>query len=188
MSKYGNIQYLIDRPEPSEIFLKARSIAGRQLQSQFKIFNRGIINSSHDGFKWIKTELTYPSFDNLTFAFKSSVFSVVIELIDGDGSSFSQQQRECLLKACGDNNLIPCLFKIYLREQSNNFLENLISGENLDEYELLPFQEGWNLYNPSNKLLSAPYAASSIPYPILWESVKAGSSDFTLMPAWQDSV
>ena len=50
MSKYGDIQYLIDRPDPSEIFLKARQIAGIQLQEQFELFNKGksqpIINFS----------------------------------------------------------------------------------------------------------------------------------------------
>jgi len=41
MGKYGDIQYLIDRPEPINIFLQARQIAGFQLQEQFKIYNKG---------------------------------------------------------------------------------------------------------------------------------------------------
>ena len=94
MSEYGDIQYLIDRPEPSEIFLRARHIAGSQLQDQFNANNQKSVNSSYDGFKWIKAELTYPSFDNLTFDFKNSIFSVVIELIDDKGSSFTRQQKD----------------------------------------------------------------------------------------------
>lgn len=161
MSKYGDIQYLIDRPEPSEIFLKARSIAGRQLQSQFNILNKEIVNSSYDGFKWIKAELTYPSFDNLTFAFKNSIFSVVIELIDKSGSSFTQQQKKRLLEACEENNLNACLFKIALREKSENLLENIINDANLEEYELMPLQEGWNLYNPLNNNSINPHIIST---------------------------
>lgn len=40
MSKYGEIQYLIDRPEPSEIFIRASHIAGSQLQNHFKANNQ----------------------------------------------------------------------------------------------------------------------------------------------------
>jgi len=144
MNKYGDIQYLIDRPEPSEIFLKARNIAGVQLQEQFSVFNKENVKSSYDGFKWIKTELTYPSFDNLTFAYKNSIFSVVIELIDNTGTSFNQQQKDRLLKACEENNLIPCLFKVNLKELSNT------SDENNKEYQLYPLEQGWNLFDAKN--------------------------------------
>lgn len=161
MSKYGNIQYLIDRPEPTEIFLKARQIAGIQLQEQFEIFNKGKVNSSYDGFKWVKTELTYPSFDNLTFSFKNSVYSVVIELIDNTGSSFSLKQRERLLNACAENNLIPCLFKINLREKSKNLLSFMASNNIQDEYELSPLEQGWNLFNAMSNQKINPLILSS---------------------------
>jgi len=147
MSKYGDIQYLIDRPEPSEIFLKARHMAGSQLQDQFNSNNNKSVNSSYDGFKWIKAEITYPSFDNLTFAFKNSIFSVVIELIDEKGSSFSKQQRDRLLEACEENNLIPCTFKLNFKEITNNFLSRLTGDKNELDYELKAIEQGWNLFD-----------------------------------------
>lgn len=147
MSKYGDIQYLIDRPEPSEIFLRARHMAGVQLQEQFSVNNDKIVNSSYDGFKWIKAELTYPSFDNLTFAYKNSIFSVVIELIDEKGSSMTRQQKERLLNACEENNLIPCNFKLGFKEKKDVLLGRLMVNEDQLDYELTPLEEGWNLYD-----------------------------------------
>jgi hypothetical protein len=147
MSKYGDIQYLIDRPEPSEIFLRARHIAGSQLQHQFNINNKKNVNSSYDGFKWIKAELTYPSFDNLTFAYKDSIFSVVIELIDEKVSSFTRQQKDRLLKACKENNLIPCTFKLNFREKSDDLLDQQMGDKNELDYELSALEQGWNLYD-----------------------------------------
>lgn len=147
MSKYGKIQYLIDKPEPSEIFLKARQMAGVHLQEQFTLFNLGNVNSSYDGFKWIKTELTYPSFDNLTFAYKNTIFCVVIELIDVNGTSFTKQQKDRLLKACDENILIPCLFKIKFKEKSNNLFGRLMGDKNQEDYELTVNEKGWNIYD-----------------------------------------
>jgi hypothetical protein len=83
------LQYLMDRPEPSELFLEARQMAGGQLQEQF----RQLANSPHHkGFTWIKAELTYPAFDHLTFGYKHSIFSVLIELLDESGSSLTEPQ------------------------------------------------------------------------------------------------
>ncbi|UAM98745.1 hypothetical protein K8354_02665 [Polaribacter litorisediminis] len=161
MSKYGDIQYLIDRPEPTEIFLKAIQKTGFQLQEQFKAFNKEQVDSSFDGFKWVKSELTYPSFDNLSFSFKSSIYSVVIELIDETGSSFSFKQRERLLKACDDNNLIPCLFKIKLQEKSKNLIDFMASTNVEEPYELLPLQNGWNLFDARNNEKINPLTLSS---------------------------
>ncbi len=144
MNKYGDIQYLLDRPEPNEIFLKARQIAGSQLQKQFSVFNERNVNSSYDGFKWIKAEITYPSFDDLTFAYKNSIFSVVIELIDNTGTSYNRPQKDILLKACEENNLIPCLFKVNLKELSNT------PDENNEDYQLYPVEQGWNLFDARN--------------------------------------
>ena len=147
MEKYGDIQYLIDRPEPSEIFLKARNLAGAQIQEQFNSLNNNEVNSSYDGFKWIKAELTFPSFDNLTFIYKNSIFAVVIELINIQGSSFNQQQRERLFKACDDNNLIPCLFKIKIQGKQQNSFLNIFKGKDTqNDYELIPVENGWNLF------------------------------------------
>jgi len=162
MGKFGDIQYLIDRPEPSEIFLQARQIAGFQLQEQFKFYNKEKeIYSSNDGFKWIKAELTYPSFDHLTFAYKNSVYAVVIELIENTETSFSLQQKERLLIACAENNLIPCLFKVNIQEANNKVFKTINSNYSQDDFELNSVEQGWNLFDPiSNKRIN-PLALSS---------------------------
>lgn len=171
MSKYGDVQYLIDRPEPSEIFLKARHIAGSQLQDQFNANNQKNVDSSHEGFKWIKTELTYPSFDNLTFAYKNSIFSVVIELIDDKNSSFTKHQKDRLIKSSEENNLIPCTFRLKFREKANNFLGRLMGNKDQLDYELIPLEQGWNLYDAiTNKKI--------IP-------LKIASNDKTRMSNWE---
>ena len=122
-------------------------MAGIQLQEQFNANNDKTVNSSYDGFKWIKAELTYPSFDNLTFAYKNSIFSVVIELIDDKGSSMTRQQKERLLNACEENNLIPCTFRLKFKEKTDNFLGRLMGNKDQLDYELTPMELGWNLYD-----------------------------------------
>jgi len=136
MSKYGEKQYDIDRPNPSVLFLKARDIAGIQIQNQFFKLNKGItVKSNKDGFKWIKHELTYPSFDHLTFAFKNAIFSVVIEIVDNYQTSMTNNQKENLLKAADENNLIACVFKVR------------INNPQADNPDLIPFNLEWNLFD-----------------------------------------
>jgi len=142
------IQYLMDRPEPSELFLEARQIAGGQLQEQFRQFNNSPLPTHYKGFTWIKAELTYPSFDHLTFAFKNSIFSVLIELIDKDVSSLTVIQKDRWTKACQENNLIPCLFKIQSETMNNG-------------YDLNPMNEVWNLYDVEGRELVNPFELAS---------------------------
>lgn len=139
------IQYLMDRPEPSELFLEARQMAGGQLQELFSQFDNSPIPTRHNGFTWIKAELTYPSFDHLTFAFKNSIFSVLIELIDEAGSSLADNQKDRWIKACTENNLIPCLFKIKCKAMADGF------------FDLSPMNEVWNLFDVEGHALVDPF-------------------------------
>jgi hypothetical protein len=138
------IQYLMDRPEPSELFLEARQMAGGQLQEQFRQFNNSPLPTRYKGFTWIKAELTYPSFDHLTFAFKNSIFSVLIELIDETGSSLTDNQKDRWTKACTVNNLIPCFFKIQCVAMNHGF-------------DLNPMNDVWNLYDVEGNELVDPF-------------------------------
>ena len=128
MNNEDSIQYLIDRPEPSELFLAARQIAGMQLQEQFGRFNLSAPPSHLPAFRWIKAELTYPSFDHLSFAHKNSIFSVVIDIRQGQESSLSEQQMGNLMDVCQTHQLVPCVFTI-----------------DFDDELLLPRSTGWNL-------------------------------------------
>jgi hypothetical protein len=138
-----SLQYLMDRPEPSELFLEARQIAGVHLQEQFRQFDNGPFNARHRGFTWIKAELTYPAFDHLTFGFKNSIFSVLIELIDETDSSLTEIQRTRWVEACTEYNLIPCLFKINCIAMSHG-------------YNLTPVDEIWNLFEVDGQKLVDP--------------------------------
>lgn len=124
MSIFRKPGYEIDRPEPSEIFLKARHIAGSQLQGEFNK-NKGRVPESRD-YKWIKAELTYPSFDHLTFGYGNQVFSILVDLCDDGRSTLTERERDRFLKATSENNLVPCRFRVMLPM-------------------LRPTSEGWNL-------------------------------------------
>jgi hypothetical protein len=152
------IQYLMDRPEPSKLFLEARQLAGVRLQEQFHQFNNSLLNNRRPGFSWIKAELTYPAFDHLTFGYNNSIFSVLIELMDETVSSLTEIQRTRWLEACTEYNLIPCLFKINCISMSNG-------------YNLTPMDAAWNLFDVDGRHLVNPIVESS--------------DDDTEMSAWE---
>lgn len=121
--------YPIDRPDASAIFLRARHIAGEYLEQQIELHG-GFSYTSSGYFKWIKAELTYPSFDNFTLAYKNKIFSIAIDIIDNDNKgTLPRSFRERLVLECKNHDLIPCLFPIKMRDLS-------------------PLYRGWNLIAP----------------------------------------
>jgi hypothetical protein len=118
------MSYQIDPNKPSEKFLDARNIAGVSLQNQFKA-EGGKIAEPLD-YRWIKADLTWPSFDNLTFAYGNQVFSVLVNITDEKGSSLTQMEISRCVEACKANDLVPCVFDI-------------------DSKSLRPKMLGWNL-------------------------------------------
>jgi len=140
--------YLIDRPEePSELFLAARQMAGMQLQEQFTRFNFSAPPAHLPAFRWIKAEMTFPSFDHLSFAHKNSIFSVLIDIRHGEESSLSEQQMRNLLDACRAHQLIPCVFRI-----------------DFDDELLLPRSTGWNLiHGQTGELIDPPGQSEEAP-------------------------
>lgn len=155
MSKFDKHQYNIGPPEPSRRFLRARDIARQQIQDQFSRYNKRTVSSSYDGFKWIKAEFMSLSADHLSFAYKGSVFSVFVEVSDEVSTSFEQKEKYRLLGFCHKNNLIPCLFKIEVREKQSYSLSHL------NDVEMVPFTLGWNLYHAeTNERLNPEFIAS----------------------------
>jgi len=120
------MSYEIDRTEPSPQFLNARHVAGITLQEQFKKLG-GKLDSPHD-FRWVKTELTWPSFDHLTFAYGNRVFSVLVDAMEGGRSAISRQAMDRFLEATKKNNLVPCIFPIKTET-------------------MIPASAGWNLFD-----------------------------------------
>ncbi|HQM51192.1 MAG TPA: hypothetical protein PLJ71_21125 [Candidatus Hydrogenedentes bacterium] len=153
MSIFEKPGYQIDRPEPSQLFLKARNIAGLRLQEQFNK-NNGCVEESRD-YKWIKAELTCPSFDHLTFGYKNQVFSVLVDLRDSQQSYLSRQERDRFITATTENNLVPCLFPIMLPELKPAHAEwnltHITTGKSVVPNEVatdenMPMSE-WELHN-----------------------------------------
>lgn len=129
--------YLLDRPIPTRQFLQDRAQAGIQLDWNFSQFE-GKTNNEHDDFRWIKAELSYPSFDDLTFAYRNQIFSVLVERTDEAGSPLKRSRRIAnLLRECRNNNLTPCIFPISartskpLRGMGWNLI-NAMTGEPVD--------------------------------------------------------
>ena len=126
------MSYEIDRRETSPQFLEARHVAGVTLQEQFKRLG-GKLDSPHD-FRWVKTELTWPSFDNLTFAYGNRVFSVLVDAMEGGRSGISQQAMDRFLAATQANQLVPCVFPV-----KTETMKPTSPGWNLfDAVELIP--------------------------------------------------
>ncbi len=124
MSHQKRESYPIDTAEPSPRFLHARQVAGVTLQDQFQK-ESGKAKPGKD-YRWIKAELTWPSFDDLTFAFGNQVFSVLVDLVEGGRSTLPQAARERCIKACRENRLVPCVFAV-------------------DAQTMQPVSGGWNL-------------------------------------------
>ena len=129
------MSYQIDPQNPSKEFLRARNEAGVRLQEQFKKF-AGRVEPQHD-FRWIKADLTWPSFDHLTFGYKNQVFSVLVDLVqDRRGTLTSKEVKRCI-DACTENNLVPCLFPV-------------------DARSFRPLKDGWNLSSPESGAAVVP--------------------------------
>lgn len=120
------MSYEIDRAEPSPQFLEARNVAGVILQEQFKRLG-GKVDSPHD-FRWVKAELTWPSFDHLTFAYGNRVFSVLVDAVEAGRSSITRRAMDRFLEATTENRLEPCVFPVKTETMS-------------------PTSAGWNLFD-----------------------------------------
>ena len=131
---------LMDRPVPSKQYLKDRAQAGVHLEHKFSEFE-GLCDE-HEDFRWIKNELSYPTFDNITFAYRNQIFSVLVERVD-DERSISKHGKKIknLIRECQNNNLIPCVFPISSRTEAplrpNTWnLFNAISGNYVNPIQL----------------------------------------------------
>jgi hypothetical protein len=118
--------YEIDRTEPSPQFMKARYVAGCTLQEQFMKLGGKV--KGPKGFRWVKAELTWPSFDHFTFCYGNRVFSVLVDAVVKGRTGISQQAMDRFLDATRGNNLIPCIFPVRTEKMH-------------------PVSPGWNLFD-----------------------------------------
>ena len=129
--------YILDRPDPTKEFLAARQVALHMLRHQFNL-KGGRVSNEHEDFRMIRADLTYPTFDHISFGYKNQVFSVFIDFIDEQQNSLTPRRYiEKLINVANDNNLVPCLFKIRLSDMQ-------------------PLADGWNLFHAVNKMPVVP--------------------------------
>ncbi len=123
------LMYPIDRPSPTQFFVDVRTLVGCWLQEVMKKSN---------GAHWLKTILTYPCFEHLSIAYKNQIFCILIEIIDENTkkSYLPNQYRDNLINECNKNNLIPCVYKVYVNDPLNPAYNTL-----------KPIGQGWNLYH-----------------------------------------
>lgn len=162
MERFNKTMFEIDRPNPPKEFWQARQIAGCHLQECFKKFSQ---ENWHEGFFWVKAEPTYPSFDNLTFAYKNQIFSVLIDFVEITKKVLGKTTMRSLLpenvitrflKATEENNLVPCLFPVDanilqpITSTSWNLLhaktKEWIKPENMATDERIPMSK-WEINN-----------------------------------------
>lgn len=102
----------IDKVPPSELFIDVMNFSGQFLHEKMSL----VENCS-----WLKSELTRPSFDHFSIAYKNQVFSILIDIRNEDGESFLPP--EFLKRQLGEakkNNLIPCLFPVVIENMDSS--------------------------------------------------------------------
>lgn len=120
--------------------MRARNVAGQALQERFKR-EGGKVDPPID-YKWVKAELTWPSFDHLTFGYGNQIFSVLVDLTEAGRSGLTQKEINRCVEACEANHLIPCAFQI-------------------DARSMRPLSVGWNLSHLVNHKSVVPYEWAS---------------------------
>lgn len=154
--------YLIERPEESREYINAFYVTGKYLQNFFNKYNQ-VKNMNKDGFKWLRTKIISPTFDSMNFRYKNQIFSILIDLVDiVDGeivSCVSDTAKNLQINICRKNNLIPCTFKIKIKN-------------------LQPATTGWNLFHTSNnkKINPLELASDSLIQISDWELLNWGIS------------
>ena len=118
--------YQIDSSNPPPEFVEARSLAGATLEQQFNLLPQS--GSSSRNAKWLKADLTWPSFDHLTFAYRDAVFSILVDIVERSESSLEPKATKRCLDAAALHNLIPCVFQV-------------------DRRTMQPSSGGWNLFD-----------------------------------------
>jgi len=135
---------LFGRQNPSEVVLRARSLAGQHYERLFAAHNAGK-SERFDQFHWVKPELTSPSFEHFTFGYKNAVFAILIDIVQDGKSNLPDEKRQLLCSEALKFNLVPCLCPVVLSrvDADANGLFNGVAGKSA--YSLRLAEEGWNL-------------------------------------------
>jgi len=121
ITKENRLDFL-ERPNKTKDYWIARDKVGHFLQNRF---------NKHNGFKWIRVEPMSPKFDDMSFAYKNKIFSVLIDIKNSIHETLTKKERDTFLNECTSNNLIPCIFPI----NTNDDL-SLIDNEKWNLYDI----------------------------------------------------
>lgn len=72
-----------------------------------------------------------PKFDDMSFAYKNKIFSVLIDIKYSGDDMLSKRERDRFVKECSSNNLIPCIFLINDKQSLS-----LLSDEHWNLYDI----------------------------------------------------
>ena len=164
--------YEIDRTAPSPQFLDARNVAGYRLQEQFKKLG-GKFETPKD-FRWVKAELTWPSFDHLTFAYGNRVFSVLVDVVEGGHSGISRQVMDRFLDATRKNNLIACVFPV----RAETMTPVAANWNLLDAVEMTPLDP--EVFDISGKIVMSEWELRNFAIQIVRNSITQDGASETL--------
>lgn len=130
--------FIIEPPNPNEARQIAWRATGLHLQKQFQRFSDD--ENDPNGFQWLRIKYAEPAFDDLMFAYKNQVFSVLILIIEKQRfarlrtekylrpeSTYEFRRRELQLDESKKFNITPCLFPIL----EGNFEPATTNGWNL---------------------------------------------------------
>ena len=138
--------YIIDRSDPGRQYIEDRMMALQYLDKFARKLEGSTIHNTitHKYLRWIKTEPSYPAFEDFTFSLRNQVFPVLVLRADDRGRLLNPPPRiEALRQESENNNLIPCVFPI--RERTGRPF----------------FPDTWNLINPFTGKRIDPIAISS---------------------------
>jgi hypothetical protein len=138
--------YIINNPEPSQTLMKARQIAGAQIENLLKSKHK---QNDPKTYRWIKTDWTYPAFEHFTFAYKNALFPVFVEIIENGNYLMTTNEKTMLLEAAKKYNLVPCVFRINVEKNKSSFFKRLLDCNSGEEI-IRPVTDGWNLYDLRN--------------------------------------
>lgn len=118
------MSYEIPPKSTDEKFLKAREIAGQRICDLMRTEN-GHLPENED-YRWIRGDLTWPSFDHFNFAYGNQIFSVLVDIVKNDMSSLNPREVENCVSSSEKYNLVPCRFRV-------------------DADSMKPLSAGWNI-------------------------------------------
>lgn len=107
-------QFNVNAPHITPDFQKVCAEVIQQFQNNFDYLNeKHQLEATGNYFRWLRCDVGTPEFDHVIFSDGNKVYSVIIDFVDANGRSQTEQE---LLKAQIDmakaSDFIPCLYQV----------------------------------------------------------------------------